>query len=330
MTAQFCDVSVFQPSNIDWQAYKIWSASGDGISRVALRSSYGRGYIDQHFQAYRTGALDAGIDVILYYHYSYPASNGASSEADWQHQVIGALRPQDQLVLDFEENVDAATAEWAYEWLARQEQNYGKPPMIYASDAYIRERLNDQRLAHFPLWLAAWQFTPDARPVCPPPWSHYTYLQYTDRATIPGIAGTVDANISLGGNIPMSTIPTGWKDENNTLTAPNGISVVLGFRDYILSHNWDAANWPVAAEFGTQQLEISNPSLGDGTQQVFYKTLLGWTKGRGVFEEYVGKEYAVYKEIVKTMQTPPADVIALLTQMSTQIQTLLKQLQGAA
>jgi hypothetical protein len=65
MTPQFCDLSQFQPQYIDWRAYKAWSASGDGVSRVALRSSYGVGYKDQHFDAYRTGALDAGIDVIL-------------------------------------------------------------------------------------------------------------------------------------------------------------------------------------------------------------------------------------------------------------------------
>src|SRR5580765_731810 len=37
-------------------------------------------------------------------------------------------------------------------------------------------------------------------------------------------------------------IPQGWKDDGHTLTAPNNIDVVLGFRDWILSHNWDAGN----------------------------------------------------------------------------------------
>jgi len=191
---------VFNPADIDWPAYKKWSASVDGIARVSMRSTYGVGYIDPHFEQYRQGALQAGIDVIIYYHYGYPQFNGASAEADYQHSVVGAIRAQDVLMLDYEEGASQANAAWAYAWLARQEQNYGgKLPTIYASDAYIRQRLQDARLARYPLTLANWQYSPDERPACPPPWTSYTYLQYTDRAiNVPGIAGTIDADIYLG------------------------------------------------------------------------------------------------------------------------------------
>jgi GH25 family lysozyme M1 (1,4-beta-N-acetylmuramidase) len=203
MVAQFVDVSQFQPQNLDWQAYKAWSAQGDGISRVAIRSSYGVGYKDVHFAQYRAGALSAGIDQIIFYHYSYPSLNSPSSEANSQFNIVGSIRPQDLLVLDFEENVPQATAEWAYEWLVVQEANYRKLPCLYASTAYIRERLQDVRLAQYPLWLADWQFTPDERPPVPKPWITYECVQYTDRATnVPGIPGVVDCNIYLGASIP--------------------------------------------------------------------------------------------------------------------------------
>jgi GH25 family lysozyme M1 (1,4-beta-N-acetylmuramidase) len=199
VTAQFADLSQFQPSNIDWQAYKQWSARGDGISRVALRSSYGVGYVDTHFQTYREDALSAGIDMIIMYHYAYPQYNNATDEANWQRQVVGAMRPQDIVILDFEENVPQATAEWAVMWLQFAQGIYAKMPGIYASTYYIQQRLQDQRLAPYPLWLANWQFTPDERPPVPWPWQSYEFVQYSDRETsIPGIAGTVDANIFLG------------------------------------------------------------------------------------------------------------------------------------
>jgi len=209
VVAQFCDLSQFQPQDIDWQAYKKWSAQGDGISRVAMRSSYGLGYVDTHFQTYREGALAAGIDMIIYYHYSYPQFNNAADEANWQKSVVGNLRTQDVLILDFEENVGEATSAWAYTWLAQQEANYGKAPGLYASTYYIQSRLQyDVRLARYPLWLANWQFTPDERPPVPAPWSSYEFVQYTDRATnIPGINATVDANIFLGGKPPMPPTP---------------------------------------------------------------------------------------------------------------------------
>lgn len=211
MTPQFVDISAWNPQQIDWKAYRAWSAQGDGISRVAMRSSYGAGYKDQHFDAYRAGALAAGIDVILYYHYSYPSLNSAMQEANYQRSVVGDIRPQDLLILDFEENVPQATSTWAYQWLSQQSINYkGKLPGIYASSAYIQQRLNDPRLAKFHLWLANWQFSPDARPPIPAPWTSYEFVQYTDKAVnIPGIAGNVDANIFLGGNtppMPSSTI----------------------------------------------------------------------------------------------------------------------------
>jgi hypothetical protein len=204
MTPVFVDVSQFQPVNIDWKAYKAWSTQGDGVSRVAIRSSYGVGYTDVHFRSYRDGALAAGIDQILYYHYSYPQINSAIDEAKSQHSIVGAVRPQDLLILDFEENVPQANAEWAYEWLAQQEDSYdGKLPGIYASSSYIAQRLSDTRLAKYLLWEANWQFTPDERPPVPYPWKTRSFLQYADNATnVPGIPGVVDCNIYLGVSKP--------------------------------------------------------------------------------------------------------------------------------
>src|SRR4029078_354549 len=34
----------------------------------------------------------------------------------------------------------------------------------------------------------------------------------------------------------VSAIPTGWKDDGKTLVAPNGVPVVMGFREYVLAH----------------------------------------------------------------------------------------------
>jgi N-acetyl-anhydromuramyl-L-alanine amidase AmpD len=101
-----------------------------------------------------------------------------------------------------------------------------------------------------------------------------------------------------GGTATMGT-PAGWKDDGTTLTAPNGKKVVHGFRDYVLNHNWDAANWPVDAEFGASLLESSNPSLGGGSQQLFRWTMLGYTATRGVFVEWVGQELAFCRQQVQ-------------------------------
>lgn len=56
-------------------------------------------------------------------------------------------------------------------------------------------------------------------------------------------------------------IPTGWHDDGTTLTAPNGVKVVHGFRDMILNHNpeWDSNLIPLNEEYATP----------DGTAQDF-------------------------------------------------------------
>src|SRR5258706_6500292 len=98
--------------------------------------------------------------------------------------------------------------------------------------------------------------------------------------------------VKNGGN--MSTVPAGWSDDGTTLRSPEGVPVVLGFRAYILSHPWEQDNWPLGPEAGMVKLEASNPSLGGGTQQMFKKSMLGYTDH--VFEEYVGVELAYTRQ----------------------------------
>lgn len=199
MTAQFVDISAFQPQNIDWQAYAAWSRQGDRIARVAMRSSYGTGFTDTHFESYRAGALAAGVDVIIYYHYGYPQYNAAIDEANYQHSVVGAIRPQDIIALDYEENVAQATADWAYQWLQQAEALYGQLPIIYSYPSFIENHLQYPPLAKYPLWYADWVFDPNTRPPAPSPWTSYDALQYSDNATgIPGINQAVDIDIFLG------------------------------------------------------------------------------------------------------------------------------------
>jgi len=104
------------------------------------------------------------------------------------------------------------------------------------------------------------------------------------------------AYLYLGGLM----VPANWKDDGQTLTAPNGVAVRLGFRDYVLSHGWDAGNWPLAVEQGVSLLEASNPNLGGGTQQVFRWSMLGYTAARGVFLEWIGQELAYCRQQLTT------------------------------
>lgn len=107
-------------------------------------------------------------------------------------------------------------------------------------------------------------------------------------------------------------IPQGWNDSSEVLRAPNGIKVVRGFRSFVLSNDWPAWNWPVEEEHGQTPLELSNASLGGGTQQLFRRASLGWTPTRGVFEQWTGAEIlalrariAELEAMIAKLTTPP-------------------------
>ena len=118
-------------------------------------------------------------------------------------------------------------------------------------------------------------------------------------------------------------IPQGWKDDGTTLTAPNGVGVRLGFRDYVLSHNWDAGNIPLAAEQPVSLLEASNPSLGGGTQQVFRWALLGWVQAKNeVIFEWLGQELVTVRQQAITYRD-------LSKQLQAEVDSLKQQLAAA-
>jgi N-acetyl-anhydromuramyl-L-alanine amidase AmpD len=152
-----------------------------------------------------------------------------------------------------------------------------------------------------------------------------------NRARCPGPYPFEELWTFLGQEASMGGIPNNWHDDGQTLTAPNGVKVVHGFRDYILSHVWDANNYPLQTEEGRTPLEISNPGLGGGTRQVFRLCTLEWTTDRGVFVAYVGAELlAVEEELKKAASTGVApgvgDTVILLQIAGTNIATAIKKL----
>jgi hypothetical protein len=120
---------------------------------------------------------------------------------------------------------------------------------------------------------------------------------------------------------PNTSIPAGWQDDGTTLLAPNGLKVVLGFREYILHDpTWEADNWPLENERGSSQLEVSNPTLGEGTQQMFRKTMLEWTPTRGSFKGWVGQELLALRN--KPVAALPPDLLKELVALAQLLQPL--------
>ena len=155
------------------------------------------------------------------------------------------------------------------------------------------------------------------------------------------VCGLIVADYALGAApatpviSPAISVPTGWKDDGTTLTAPNGVIVVHGFRDYILAHpTWPASNWPLAPETSASQLELGAPALGGGSQQFFRGTVLEWRPApptpdglpTGVFQMLAGQELSVTRDALNAANVTIAQQQQQLAAQQTQIATLQQQL----
>lgn len=233
---QFIDISTYQPENIDWTKYLPWAAQWDGTARVSIRSSYGCCNADDKYKAHlnnvRAAARSLGIPlVVIHYHYAYPEDCSAVSEANCQASIVGDLSayPNDELMLDYEENVGQATAQWAVDFEKQQHINYPNKELIYASQSYVGGHLQDSRLpGEAGLVDANWQFTPDERPPAPAPWTSNTAVQWTDQdSSVPGVPEAVDANIWLGGNVGGDSSLATWLPCKNFWSGGNTKTFVV-------------------------------------------------------------------------------------------------------
>jgi hypothetical protein len=86
-------------------------------------------------------------------------------------------------------------------------------------------------------------------------------------------------------------VPTGWKDDGETLTAPNGIAVVKGFREWVLTHGWNPEDEPQGPEVSVEHVQMADPAQGAGCIQMFLLTgQLCWTQAHGVYVAHPGAE----------------------------------------
>ena len=145
-----------------------------------------------------------------------------------------------------------------------------------------------------------------------------------DRARCPGNYPWQELWDYLKGQQNM--IPTGWKDDGTTLTAPNGVKVVAGFRSYVLSATWAAGNVPCEAEYHTDLVLLHNAFVGAGSRQVFRDGFLWYTPSKGVvYEPYTGLELdAAYKLIAQLQAATQTSVNAsnALSELNTAISTV--------
>ena len=193
------DVSFYQ-QEIDWQA-----VAGDGIDFAIIRLGY-RGYtegglmMDERFEANVQAAVEAGLEVGVYFFSQAVTPQEAEAEAAFVLNAIEGYGVAGPIAFDWEPitsgqnaRTDGMTGEMLTQCAAafcNKVAQEGYEAAVYFNQdlGYLHYDLRE--LSDYTLWLAEYDTKPDF-------YYHFDLWQYTHTGTVAGIEGNVDLNLDL-------------------------------------------------------------------------------------------------------------------------------------
>jgi lysozyme len=191
------DVSNWQHPNgtsINW-----FTVKAAGHSFAFVKATEGTSYTNPYFLADWNGILAAGMDRGAY-HFAQPNAtpNSAIDQANYFISVTNNTREPGDLppTLDLEVTNGLSPPDlvaWTHSFLSRVQILTGRTPIIYASPSFWTTSMgNSTEFTNYPLWIAQW--TGAATPSFPLPggWTSWTFWQYTNQGSLPGVFGSVD------------------------------------------------------------------------------------------------------------------------------------------
>jgi lysozyme len=193
--ARGIDVSHYD-GTIDWQQVK-----NAGITFAYIKATEGTTLVDDRFQSNVAEAIKAGIAVGAYHFCRASDESGALEEAKFFIQTVNQaggfylfrLPP----ALDMETDnggTRASLTAAAHAWLNEVNTASGRTSVIYTYPFFADNYLDDS-LSNVPLWLANYD---NNQPANHAGWAKWTFLQYTDQGSVPGIDGSVDMDEFAG------------------------------------------------------------------------------------------------------------------------------------
>jgi lysozyme len=186
---QGIDVSGYN-KNVNWA-----QVASSGICFAFIKSTEGITYINPNFKRDWEQSKQAGV-IRGSYHF-FHASVDPQVQAKYFLSTIGTLGPTDlPPVLDWELHGPNRQQEIsnALMWLEIVHSATNKVPIIYTGRYFIGDLGNPQALAKYTLWLAEYA----SQPTIPKPWSEFSFWQYSESGSVPGVSEPCDLNMSYG------------------------------------------------------------------------------------------------------------------------------------
>ena len=282
------DVSRWQ-GTVDFGAVR-----NSGRRFVVAKATEGIGYLDPNYLSYKAGASGAGLRVSAY-HFARPDLNPTNpqGEADWFVSSMGLVPGMLVPALDLEVAGTLGTTGligWVGTWLDRVYAKTGIRPMIYTSPSFWKKYLADTTTfadkGYSVLWVAHWGVLGPTVPA--KNWSNrgWTFWQYDNCGTVPGISGCVDLDryngtdltpVTFGANYNVSVSPASVSVRQGSGTA---LTVSLGRSFFTTAIDLSVAGLPAGttAAFGSTHVTGSSTSLSIATTAGSTPTPIGTYK----------------------------------------------------
>lgn len=127
------------------------------------------------------------------YHYGHPGSD-PTTQANFFYNTVKPVAGDLQMTLDIE-TTDGKSASQVWSWIqtfiARIKTLTGRPGIIYTGYYFWVDSVgNPSSNLNCPLWLAAYVSDPSS--YVPRAWSTWSFWQYSDNGSVPGVSGAVD------------------------------------------------------------------------------------------------------------------------------------------
>ncbi|MGA9161657.1 MAG: GH25 family lysozyme, partial [Actinomycetota bacterium] len=194
-----------------------WSQVGGSGTRFAIaKATEGRTFIDPNYAFNKANAEASGL-VFGGYHFARPDDTPSDAVLEADHFVdVAQLEPGNLIpVLDIETTgglSQAQVTQWILTWLGRVTQRLGVRPMVYTSPRGWETRTGDTTAVvdagYTVLWVAHWGVSTPTVPAGDWGGNGWTFWQYGNCGTIPGIDGCVDVDWYETASFDPVTIPT--------------------------------------------------------------------------------------------------------------------------
>ncbi|MGZ4787934.1 MAG: glycoside hydrolase family 25 protein [Terriglobales bacterium] len=186
------DVSHYQ-GVIDWT-----EVAKAGVEFAFTKATDGMSGSDSMFQRNWTRAQAAGLRRGAYHFFR------AQQDSERQAQCFVAMLREDRgelpPVLDFETLTGACVEQalrGAQRWMEIVEEECGRKPILYTGPAFWMTNLAGSSVfADYSLWIA--HYTKVSKPNVPSAWRDWTFWQYSEQGSIPGVLGPVDLDYFAG------------------------------------------------------------------------------------------------------------------------------------